>query len=70
MENKIFGLTSDGWFTFYVCRFCGKRIQLEIDETPLPEDALIVMQKIQLMRRMRKSYENERRCAVQTCKSD
>lgn len=37
-EHKIFRVTSDGWFTFWVCRVCGKKIQLTIDSTPLPDE--------------------------------
>jgi rubrerythrin len=28
----------DGWFEFYVCRFCGYKLQLTIDNKPLPDE--------------------------------
>ena len=34
--GEVFVKVDDGWFTYWACKRCGKRIQLYVDDTPLP----------------------------------
>jgi len=34
--GEVFAKVNDGWFTYWVCKRCGKRIQLYVDDKPLP----------------------------------
>lgn len=34
--SKIFAKVNDGWFAYWVCKRCGKKIQLYVDNKPLP----------------------------------